>query len=43
MKTSKLIAYTLLCAGAALAQNMPADYDGVMKTLGKQGDFKDGF
>src|ERR1700736_4465023 len=41
MKTSKLIAYTLLCAGAALAQNMPADYDGVMKTLGKQGDFKD--
>jgi hypothetical protein len=42
MKTGKLIAYTLLCAGAALAQNMPADYDGVMKTLGKQGDFKDG-
>src|SRR6202790_4512161 len=41
MKTSKLIAYTLLCAGAALAQNTPADYDSVMKTLGKQGDFKD--
>src|ERR1700686_4853598 len=42
MKTSKLIAYTLLCAGAALAQNMPADYGEVLKTLGKQGDFKDG-
>jgi hypothetical protein len=42
MKTIKLIAYILICAGAALAQNMPADYDGVMKTLGKQGDFKDG-
>lgn len=25
---------------AAVAQNMPADYDGVLKTLGKQGDFK---
>ena len=27
---------TSLC----LAQNMPADYDGVLKALGKQGDFK---
>jgi hypothetical protein len=26
----------------ALAQNMAADYDSVLKTLGKQGDFKDG-
>ena len=42
MKTIKAIAYFLVCAGAAFAQNMPADYDGVMKTLGKQGDFKDG-
>jgi hypothetical protein len=25
---------------AAIAQTMPADYDGVLKTLGKQGDFK---
>jgi uncharacterized protein DUF1259 len=25
-----------------IAQSMPADYDGVLKTLGKQGDFKDG-
>src|SRR5262245_753443 len=32
----------LLVASAlvALAQNMPADYDGVLKALGKQGDFK---
>src|SRR6266852_2820818 len=27
---------------AAYGQQMPAEYDGVMKTLGKQGDFKDG-
>jgi len=27
---------------ASYAQQMPADYDGVLKTLGKQGDFKDG-
>src|SRR5713226_7165423 len=39
----KLQLFTLLaaCAGTGLAQNMPADYDGVLKTLGKQGDFKD--
>src|SRR5690349_12725586 len=29
-----------LCAFAAAAQNMPADYDSVLKALGKQGDFK---
>src|SRR5690349_13155581 len=29
-----------LCAFAAAAQNMPADYDAVLKTLGKQGDYK---
>jgi len=27
---------------SAFGQQIPADYDGVMKTLGKQGDFKDG-
>jgi Domain of Unknown Function (DUF1259) len=27
---------------AAYGQQMPAEYDGAMKTLGKQGDFKDG-
>src|SRR2546430_6866234 len=41
MKTDKLIACSLLWACGALAQNMPADYDGALKTLGKQGDFKD--
>jgi hypothetical protein len=41
MKIAKLIPALLLCAAAAIAQNMPADYDGVVKTLGKQGDFKD--
>jgi len=40
---SKLEVLTLLaaCAGAGLAQNMPADYDSVLKTLGKPGDFKE--
>jgi hypothetical protein len=28
--------------GASYAQQIPADYDGVLKALGKQGDFKDG-
>jgi len=41
MNIGKLIVWTLLGAGGALAQSMPADYDGVLKTLGKQGDFKD--
>src|SRR6516165_7369608 len=41
MNISKLIAWTLLAACGALAQSTPADYDGVLKTLGKQGDFKD--
>jgi hypothetical protein len=30
-----------MIAFAAYAQQMPADYDQVLKTLGKQGDFKD--
>src|SRR5713101_1373587 len=40
---NKLEVLTLLtaCAGTVLAQNMPADYDSVLKTLGKQGDFKE--
>jgi|SRR5579862_4406817 len=41
MTTYKLIACSLLWACGALAQNMPTDYDGVLKTLGKPGDFKD--
>ena len=35
------IAMALLTATAAFAQNMPSDYASVLKTLGKQGDFKD--
>lgn len=30
------------CAAPAFAQDMPAEYAGVLKTLGKQGDFKGG-
>src|SRR5713101_8958466 len=41
MKISRLIAYFLLAACGAVAQNMPADYDGVLKALDKKGDFKD--
>src|SRR5579862_6011229 len=41
MKIPRLIAFSLLSASAALSQNMPTDYDGVLKTLGKPGDFKD--
>lgn len=35
----QLVALLLLSAGTALAQTMPADYDNVLKALGKQGDF----
>jgi hypothetical protein len=42
MTTCRLIACSLLLACAVMAQNMPADYADVLKTLGKQGDFKDG-
>src|SRR5437773_9465908 len=42
MKITRLIACSLLLTGAVVAQNMPADYDGVLKTLDKKGDFKDG-
>jgi hypothetical protein len=40
MKPPKLIAILLLAGTGAFAQNIPADYDGVLKTLGKQGDYK---
>ena len=32
--------YVLSLASLALGQTLPAEYDGVLKTLGKQGDFK---
>jgi hypothetical protein len=35
------IAPLILIGGISFAQSMPPDYDAVMKTLGKQGDFKD--
>ena len=42
MKYTKLIGLLLFSVLAATAQDMPADYDGVLKALGKQGDFKAG-
>ena len=41
MTITRLISCALLLAGLAHGQAMPADYDGVLKSLGKQGDFKD--
>jgi hypothetical protein len=40
MKNSRSIAVLLASAAAAAAQSMPADYDAVLKALGKQGDYK---
>jgi len=37
---NKLLSIALVSAGSLLAQNMPADYAGVLKTLAKQGDYK---
>jgi hypothetical protein len=42
MKNLKLMGFLLFSTLAATAQTMPPDYDDVLKTLGKQGDFKDG-
>src|SRR3984893_17906097 len=42
MKNLKLIGFLLFLTPAATAQSTPPDYDNVLKTLGKQGDFKDG-
>jgi hypothetical protein len=40
MNNRGLIGVLLASAAAAAAQSMPADYDAVLKALGKQGDFK---
>jgi hypothetical protein len=40
MKNWVLMGMLLATASAATAQNMPADYDGVLKALGRQGDYK---
>jgi hypothetical protein len=42
MKFARLIVGLWLMTFTVTAQDMPADYDSVLKTLGKQGDFKDG-
>ena len=41
MKGINLAQFGFLLAGLAAGQAVPADYDGVLKSLGKQGDFKD--
>uniref|UniRef100_Q01RB4 DUF1259 domain-containing protein n=1 Tax=Solibacter usitatus (strain Ellin6076) TaxID=234267 RepID=Q01RB4_SOLUE len=40
MKKWGLIGIVLASAAVATAQSMPADYDAVLKALGKQGDYK---
>src|SRR4029079_15481214 len=40
MTTLRFSPFVLL-AGLAFGQGIPAEYDGVLKSLGKQGDFKD--
>jgi hypothetical protein len=40
-KTALLLIACLLLAPAASAQEMPADYAGVLKTLNRQGDYKE--
>ena len=41
MKPMRVFQAALLLAGLAAGQAVPAEYDGVLKSLGKQGDFKD--
>src|SRR5437016_8280517 len=41
MTTVRFIPLMMLLAGLAFGQAVPAEYDGVLKSLGKQGDFKD--
>jgi hypothetical protein len=38
---NKAVLIAIVSAGVLLAQDVPADYAGVLKTLGKQGDFKE--
>src|ERR1043166_5230015 len=40
MKNWELIGILLASAAVVTAQSMPADYDAVLKALGKQGDYK---
>jgi len=41
MHKMRFIPFVLLLSGAAAGQSLPVDYDTVLKSLGKQGDFKD--
>src|SRR6476620_8861847 len=41
MRTTACFPLLILFGGLAAAQAIPAEYDGVLKALGKQGDFKD--
>jgi len=41
MGAMRFIPLVMLVGGLGVGQTVPADYDGVMKSLGKQGDFKD--
>lgn len=40
-RISSVVVVGVLCAGSALAQEVPANYQQVLDTLGKSGDFKD--
>ena len=40
MKISRVLSTLVFPVVLASAQSMPAEYDGVLKALGKQGDFK---
>ena len=40
MKTSTMAGMLILAATVVSGQEMPADYASVLKTLGKQGDYK---
>jgi len=41
MRVMRLVPFALLVTGFVFGQAVPPDYDGVLKSLGKQGDFKD--
>src|SRR5262245_35095277 len=42
MRTFLILLASVVLAHPAIAQEMPADYAGVLKTLSRQGDYKDG-
>ena len=42
MRNLAFLIATVILAQPVLAQDLPADYAAVLRTLGRQGDFKDG-